>query len=102
MTRVRFLSFACLFGLVARATAYDNVTTHRFLSLLAGERSVLGRSDAVRSSLGLELDTFPNGEGQYRSIMALLADGAQFEDGDFPQWRTLTHFYNPRTTQGLL
>src|SRR5882724_171008 len=104
MTKARFLSFAFLLGLVARATAYDNVTTHRFLSILAGERSVLGLPEAVHSSLGLKVNTFQNGEGQYRSITALLADGAEFEDGDLrdaPDWRPLTHFYNPRTTWGL-
>jgi len=93
MTKARFLSFAFLLGLVARATAYDNVTTHRFLSILAGERSVLGLPEAVHSSLGLKVNTFQNGEGQYRSITALLADGAEFEDGelrDAPDWRPLT------------
>ena len=99
MTRVWFLVIAWSVGLLAPAAAYDNRTTHRFLSVLAGERSVLGQPLAVLSSLGLGSDLFLNGEGQLESITSLLADGAEFED--VPSARSLTHFYNPRTSQGL-
>jgi hypothetical protein len=95
----RVLVAGWIIALLAPAAAYDNVTTHRFLSLLAGERSVLGKPQGVLSSLGLSSELFPNDEGQLGSMTTLLADGAQFED---MAWlRVRNHFYNPRTTRGL-
>ncbi|MFQ5598532.1 MAG: hypothetical protein ACE5GK_10830 [Nitrospiria bacterium] len=82
---------------ISPAFAWDNKTTHRDLSNVAAERSVLGKG-YLRNVLGIEgaLDARVHWEGgklgKDRRIRQWLQDGGEFEDDS---GRFFNHFHNP-------
>jgi hypothetical protein len=82
--------------------AYD-IATHRKISAAAASQSMLGTpSDEGRKRLGLDgligQPQFSNSKGDTRTIVQLIADGAEFED-DAP--KPIHHFFDPRTGRAL-
>lgn len=83
------------------AYAYEE-ETHEILSAVAAENSVLKNKSEILTNLGLKpwsaAETFPNSEGQPRTITQLFREGARFED-DTP--RPVNHFYDPLNDRPL-
>src|SRR5689334_11886199 len=91
---------ACFVG-HSSVNCYD-LNTHAALSGAAATQSVLGSANAL-ANLGLQrpifdqAQVFPNSQGDVRSVVALIQDGAQFEDNNI---RVIWHFFNPITGLG--
>ena len=88
-----------------RAAAYKE-ETHALLTTLAFRRSILSQSTNQKTldllaGMGIKSLTFdklPNWQGDKRTIVELLRDGAVLEDDGR---RALNHFFNPRTGKNL-
>jgi len=108
MKRARSLVIVsfCLAGTALQVRAYE-IPTHRDLTAVAVDRSMLALDPTTLQNLGLnkgvrdQTQQFPNSMGSQGSILDLLQDGADFEDSLFPTIRVLRHFYNPLTGEGL-
>ncbi len=87
------------------ATIYKE-ETHTLITTLAFRRSLLSqtsnkKTSAMLSALGIKdisNATLPNWQGDSRTIVELLRDGAVLEDDGK---RALNHFFNPRTGKKL-
>ncbi len=108
MMRLRTLGVVAVHGIFAMATchAYE-LNTHMALSELAANRwvetdqSALGRV-GLRWDLRDARQRFPNSKGELRTIVDLIRDGAQFEDGSSRlSTRPGNHFFNPTDGSGL-
>jgi hypothetical protein len=90
-----------IFEFMSTAIAWDNQTTHRDLSRVAAEQSILS-SGYLQTTLGIKdgLSTnihWPGGTGgKDKSIREWIRDGADFEDvGGIVNGRFYNHFHNP-------
>jgi hypothetical protein len=101
------LLFVFAAGCWSDSVAYE-VQTHENLTGKAADRSVLQMDPDVLRNLGLtggitdSRHTFPDSEGEVRTIRRLLEIGSRFEDNvSFSEIRVTKHFYNPLSGQGL-
>jgi hypothetical protein len=111
MTTMRSPAYIAALGLVlcSPVTLAYLEPTHRVITESAFDRSVLQTTPTVLQDMGLSLSSlFPNTKGSPRTTRELLSDGADFEDSlfdfedsIFPTFRSLRHFYNPVTGEGL-
>lgn len=99
----RIVASLLLFALASVSFAYER-GTHRALSTNATQSSVLQTDPNILINLGLKTsDKFRNSQGQERTILGLVEDGADFEDGKYPlSIKPLFHFFDPLHDDGLL
>lgn len=95
----------CLITPSNASTVFYKEETHTLLTTLAYRRSTWSQRDNKRISglfeaLGIQdqfLTRLPNWQGDERTVVELLRDGAVLEDDG---QRPVNHFFNPRTGQG--
>ncbi len=105
-TVARTLLAGALLSAPTLTWAYE-VDTHEELSAAAVDASVLKKQTEVLTNLGLkplgDLQTFPNSQGNPRTVVQLFREGSRFEDGfKCSDSRPRNHFYDPtHNGQGL-
>lgn len=93
--RLFLLLVALSFGV--RVLAYEQ-PTHRKMSEAAANASVLTNNTGIILNLGIKgSDRFPNSKNAKKSIIELIQDGADFEDGfNDCESRPRNHFLDPK------
>lgn len=84
------ITVTLLIALVVNAFAWDNKVTHKYLSKIAAEKSLMGHSNYLKD-LGFSkgLEEHING----KEVFLWIQDGGYSEDE--PLTRSFNHFHNP-------